>query len=317
MKFPKGKPILESTRLEFINLDNVLSASKRERAHRISGYISIIYPDVVELIFLKQGESFNAARISQKERKIIPISEVIEKANKNATSGIISEYVTDEILLSLMITSITTDPVKANVDFSRLQPKIFIDKLKTTGFNGFIWVKSGVDESFVHFHEGNITGCYVAGSAEKLTGDKVISFISKPHLNISIFDHIEDTVITQATPAQVSMFCKIFSLLLKGYAQPMGNVLVLRAFMSSKSIVQKEFPFIEQFIIESDLSINGKMVVEPKLFAQGMARWFDLIHESFSTFLGKESTVIAKKVLNDYRYALKSIYFFDYTKIKI
>ena len=97
----------------------------------------------------------------------------------------------------------------------------------------------------------------------------------------------------------------------------MGNVLVLRAFMSSKSIVQKEFPFIEQFIIESDLSINGKMVVEPKLFAQGMARWFDLIHESFSTFLGKESTVIAKKVLNDYRYALKSIYFFDYTKIKI
>lgn len=317
MKFPRGKLLLENTQLEFINLENVLSASKRERAHRISGYISIVYHDVVELIFLRQGESFNAARVSQKERKIVSISEVVEKAKKSTVSGFISEYATDEILLNLIIASITHKPIKANVSFSTLQPKIFIDKLKTTGFNGFIWIKSGIGESFIHFHEGNITGCYVAGSAKKLTGDEIISFISKPNLDISIFDRVEDTTITQATPAQVNMFCNIFSLLLKSYAHPIGDVLVLRTFISSKSTVQKEFPFIEQFVIESDRSITGTMVVEPRLFAQGMARWFDLIHESFSTFLGKESTVIAKKVLNDYRFALKSLHFFDYTKLKV
>ena len=150
-----------------------------------------------------------------------------------------------------------------------------------------------------------------------MTGDEIISFISKPNLDISIFDRVEDTTITQATPAQVNMFCNIFSSLLKSYAHPIGDVLVLRTFISSKSTVQKEFPFIEQFVIETDRSITGTMVVEPRLFAQGMARWFDLIHESFSTFLGKESTVIAKKVLNDYRFALKSLHFFDYTKLKV
>ncbi|OGC38790.1 hypothetical protein A2Y85_07990 [candidate division WOR-3 bacterium RBG_13_43_14] len=316
MKFPKGRPLLENTRLEFINLDNVLSAAKRERAHKISGYISIIYPEVVELIFLKQGEPFNAARISPKERKIIPISEVIEKA-KSATSGILSEYATDEILINLIISSIMIQPIKANVDFSRLQPKIFIDKLKSTQFNGFIWVKAGVDESFIHFEQGQITGSFMAGTAKKMEDNDIIAFLMKPNLKISIFDHIEDTSLIQATPAQVDMFCKIFTSLLKSYAQPIGDGLVLKTFLISKSTVQKEFPFVEEFKIESDLKLAGKIVVEPKLFAQGMARWFDLLYESFSTFLGKESEIIAKKVLNDYRFALKSLNFFDYTKLKI
>ncbi len=316
MKLPKGRALLENTRLEFINLDNVLSASKRKRAHKISGYISIIYPDSVELIFLKQGEAFNAARINRTERKIVPISDVVEKA-KDATSGMLSEYATDEMLINIIISTITVEPIKANVDFTRLQPKVFIDKLKTTKFSGFIWVKAGIEESFIYFEDGAIKACYVAGSAKKLEDEAIANFLLKPDIKISIFDRVEDSTITQATPAQVDMFCKIFSALLKGYSHPIGKTLVLKTFVRSKANVQKEFPFIDHFDIQSDLTITAKIVVEPKLFAQGMARWFDLIRESFSTFLGKESEAMAKKVLNDYRFALKSVGFFDYSKIKL
>jgi hypothetical protein len=87
--------------------------------------------------------------------------------------------------------------------------------------------------------------------------------------------------------------------------------------MMAKSTVQKEFPFIEQCKIAPDLSISGNFAVDPKILAQGMARWFDLIFESFSTLLGKESEVIAKKVIHDYRFALKSLDFFEYSKLKI
>lgn len=317
MKFPKGRPILENTRLEFINLDNVLSASKRERAHRISGYISIIYPDAEELIFLKQGEPYNAARVSQKERKIVPISEVIEKAQK-ATSGILSEYATDETLLALMIASINLDPLKANVDISRIQPKIFIDKLKTTGFEGFIWVRTGLEESFIHFQKGEIAACYLAGSAEKTQDvNAVVNHLMRSETVISIYDRLEAPSSTQATPAQVEMFCKILTSLFKGYAQPIGAAMVLKAVMIAKATAQKEFAFIDEFKIASDLTISGKAIIEPKQLARGMARWFDLILESFSTLLGKESEAIAKRVLNDYRFALKSLSFFDYTKLKI
>ena len=308
--------MLENTRLEFINLDNVLSASKRERAHKISGYIAIIYPDSIEYIFLKTGEPFNAARATRKERKIVPISEVVEKASK-ATSGILSEYATDELLINLIISSIVLEPIKANVDLTRLQPKIFIDKLKSTKFSGFIWVRKGLEESFIHFCDGEITACYVAGSSKKLKDNEIVNFLMQPEIKISIFDQIEDTTITQATPAQVDMFCKIFTALLKSYTHPIGEALVLKTFLIAKDTAQKEFPFIEQFDVKNDLTLHGKVVVEPKLFAQGMARWFDLLYESFSTFLGKESEVIAKKALSDYRFALKSLNFFDYTKLKL
>ncbi len=316
MKFPKGRPILENTRLEFINFDNVLSASKRERAHRISGYISIIYPDVQELIFLKEGEPFNAARISMRKREIVSISEVVEKA-KNATSGILSEYATDEALLKMIIASITKKPIKTNIDLSRLQPRIFIDKLKNTKFDGFIWAVSGVEESFINFEQGEITGCYVAGSSKKIPEKEIIPFLMRPNLTISIFDRDEEIEADQATPAQVEMFCKIFTNLLKNYAHPLGKNLVLRTAVSARATAKKEFPFIENLTINSELNVKGKVIVEPMTFARGMARWFDIIYESVATFLGKESETIAKKSLNDYRFALKALKFFDYTKLKI
>ena len=316
MRLPRGRSIIENTRLEFINLSKVLTASKRERAHRISGYISINYHNAVELIFLNQGEPFNAARITQDSRMIVPINEIVEKA-KRAISGSLSEYETDEILLKLIISSITLTPLKSQVDLSRIQPKIFIEKLKNTRFNGFIWMRSGFDESFVYFDNGVIPGCYIAGRVEKGSEEDVYTILTKPETKVAVFDRVEKAIAEQATPAQVEMFCKIFGSLLKSYAHPLGQSLVLRTATSSKNTAQKEFPFIEKFRIESDLSFCGEVVVEPKLFAQGMARMFDLIHESFSTFLGKESEVIARKILTDYRYALKSLQFFDYTKLKI
>jgi hypothetical protein len=316
MVFPRGKPILENTRLEFINIDKLLSASKRERAHRISGYISIIYHDMVELILLKEGEPFNAIRIGPNVREIVPINEVVEKA-KRSNHGILAEYAVDETLLNLIISSVILKPMKADIDLSRVQPKIFLDKLKTTKFNGFILVRSGVGESFIYFNNGEIAGCYVTGSSKQLEGDAVLAFLSSPKIKISVFDHIEEIAAKQATPAQFDMFRKIFSSLLQGYAHPLGQTLVLKTVMMAKATVQKEFPFIEQCKIGSDLTITGNFAVDPKILAQGMARWFDLIVESFSTLLGKESEAIAKKVVHDYRFALKSLDFFEYSKLKI
>jgi hypothetical protein len=204
------------------------------------------------------------------------------------------------------------------VDVSRLQPKVLVDKLKSTKFEGFIWIKSGLEESFIAFLEGDMAGCFVAGSTEKTADDKIVSLVlSKPNTTISIFDRIEIGAPTQATPAQVEMFCKIFSALLRAYALPLGQTIVLKTVMIAKSTAQKEFPFIEEFKIDSDLNVTAIVIIEPKAMARGLARWFDLIFESFSTLLGKESGVIAKKVLNDYRFALMSLNFFDYTKLKI
>ncbi len=315
MKFPKGTPILENMQLDFINLDKLITAAKRERAHRISGYISIIYHDSVELIFLKDGEPFNAARIGRNVREIAPIKEIIDHA-KNASYGILAEYATEEKLLNLIISSIILRPLSAEINLARVQPKLFLERLKLTKFNGFVLVRSGLNESFIYFDNGDVAGCYVAGTSKKLQGEEIVQFLSMPNLKIAIYDHVEVAATTQASPAQCDMFCKIFSALLKNYSHPMGQSLVVRTVTMAKTTAQKEFPFIEQYSVESDLVVSGKVVVDPQVLVKGMARWFDLIVESFSTLLGKESEVIAKKTIHDYRFALKSLGFFDHTKIK-
>ncbi|HAV92891.1 TPA: hypothetical protein DCW38_06905, partial [candidate division WOR-3 bacterium] len=68
MRFPRGRAILENTNIDFINFDNIMNAGKRERSHKIHGYISIIYPQEVDFIFLSLGEPINAARFRSAER---------------------------------------------------------------------------------------------------------------------------------------------------------------------------------------------------------------------------------------------------------
>ncbi len=317
MKLPKGKAILDNAQLQFINFDNLLHAGKRERAHRISGYISIIYPDSIDLIFLNQGEPFNAARVKQNERSLISIKEVVEKAKK-ADTGIISSYAVDIQLLEMIIASISQKPVKVDIDLTKIQPKILFSRLKQSGFNGFLWVRDKLEESFIKFENGKVIGCYLSGQTHcEEDESKIIKFLSKPDLKIAVFDKTQITSIAQATPSQLEMFIKVFTTLHREFSKTLGSALVLRTTMIAKETAQKEYAFLKNFKINSDLSISGEAMVAPEMLIKGFARWLDLIYESFSTFLGKDATRIVLEAIKDYRFALKAARFFEFTKWKI
>lgn len=317
MKLPKGKAILDNAQLQFVNFENVLHAGKRERAHKISGYISIIYPDSVDLIFLNQGEPFNAARITQNERALVGIKEVVDRARK-ADSGIISSYAVDPALLDMILATLTQKPIKANIDTARIEPKTLLDRLGHTKFNGFLWVRLNVDESFIRFEEGNMVGCYLGGRAGNLDDEeKILEFLAHPHLKISVFDKMPQVAVSQATPSQLEMFIKVFTALHKEFGKALGAALVLRTSMIAKETSQREHSFLANFKINSDLSVVGEALVEPLVLIKGFARWLDLIYESFSTFLGKDATKIVQEAIKDYRFALKAAKFFEHTKWKL
>jgi hypothetical protein len=39
MRLPKGRPVLQNAKLEYVHFDNILADSKKERASKISGYL--------------------------------------------------------------------------------------------------------------------------------------------------------------------------------------------------------------------------------------------------------------------------------------
>src|SRR5512137_3076069 len=109
MRFPKGKSSLQNAKLEFVHLDNILADNKKERASKISGYIEIIYPDLVDFLYLKKGEPVNAGRFSRAERKQVPISDVIDRAKKS-TTGTVSIYETPDELIDMIMATFTVEP---------------------------------------------------------------------------------------------------------------------------------------------------------------------------------------------------------------
>jgi hypothetical protein len=170
----------------------------------------------------------------------------------------------------------------------------------------------------VKFEEGALVGCFLGGRVgHDPDEERLLELMNTPHVKISVFDHVPKSAVSQATPSQLDMFIKVFTTIHKEFGRTLGTALVMRTSTIAKETTQKEFPFLSNFKINSDLSIGGEALIEPDLLIKGFARWLDLIYESFSTFLGKDATRIVQEAIKDYRFALKAAKFFEHTKWKI
>jgi len=316
MRLPKGVPLLESTKLEFLNFDNVLHAGKRDRKHRVWGYISIIYSDSMDLLFLKNGDPFNAARLTPKSRRIMPIKDVIKRA-KETKLGIVSVYAVDEDLIRMILATISSKPIKSDIDGDKIKMNLLIRKLKERSFNGFLHTKRGVEESFIRFQGGTVTGAYIGGSQDKLRDETRISelFSTIPGLKINIYEQKKSE--EQAPPAMTEMFFTIFSNIFQELGKALGDPLVVKTAIKGRASIQKDFPFLGEVKINPDLSVSGEVMVTTEELVSGFAQWLNILIETFTTFLGEEAVNIAKQAISDYRFALKSAGFFKISKITI
>src|SRR6185436_3303792 len=77
-RFPHDVAYLPRTKLSYVNLPGILTDGKRDRAGRVSGYVSIQLGERCFLVFLRGGEAFNAARLSRDGRGPVALSDVVQ-----------------------------------------------------------------------------------------------------------------------------------------------------------------------------------------------------------------------------------------------
>ncbi|HIE06387.1 MAG TPA: hypothetical protein EYP58_06255 [bacterium (Candidatus Stahlbacteria)] len=315
MKLPKGVSLLEGTKLEFLNFDNVLHAGKHDRKHRVWGYISIIYSDSLDLLFLKNGEPFNAARLTPKARKIVPINDIIKRA-KETKLGIVSVYSVDEELIKMIIATIASKPIKNALKADKIKVGLLFKKLAEKKFNGFLHLKRGLEESFIYYSHGNLKGAYIAGNHDKIRDQNRIAelFSSIPNITIDIYER-ESSEEEQAPPAMVEMFYTIFTKIFQGLGKALGESLVIKTAIKGRASIQKSFPFMKNVKINPDLSVSGEIMASSDQLIKAFGNWLNNLVETFTTFLGDETTKIVKDAISDYRFVLKSSGFFKITKI--
>lgn len=317
MKFPKGKPILENVKIHFVNFDNIINQAKKAREGRLNGYIQIIYPQEVDLLFFKQGNPINAGRYNRNGFSLVSIKDVVERA-KSSEIGIVNIYDIPDELLFMMIVSLKEKPLFSGKPVQSIDKRKLIEKLKQINFGGFLVLIKGVEYYFVKFGRGEPVRMYLAGKhGANITGDLLLKFLEKEseHIIISAYEGI--TQVEQAQPALISLYIKFLNNLVKSFSNIVGKSIVNKTLLASYDIARNKYNLLNHFTIGDDLLVReANVVTTTDEVTAAFASWIDKFVDSIFVVLGRETDQVVYECIKDYRFALKSAGFFEKSKLK-
>jgi len=319
MRFPKGKANLQNAKLEFVHLDNILADNKKERASKISGYIEIIYPDLVDFMYLKKGEPVNAGRFSRTERKQVAISDVIERAKKS-TVGTVSIYETPDELIDMIMATFSVEPKFKNLDLTSVEPDKLFEKLSSVKFDGFVEVKRGVDISYIRFKEGIPSAGYFTWKVESMQLDVLKAALKAAATapGAVVCDGYDKLPVMaeQASPAQISLFVNALNKVVTEMRNAAGPTVVTKTLASSKDSATIHYPFLKDFNVGDVIAEQEKVLATAEEVGRAFAEWMDIFVDSFRMVLGRQLDAIVQNALKDSRFALKSSSFGRHSKLK-
>lgn len=320
MRFPRGRILLENTNIEFINFDNILNAGKRERSHRIHGYISLLYPSDVDMIFLSLGEPINAARFTQNARTLISINEVIKRV-KESSIGIINIYEVPEELVLLMVSTFTLTPILKDKDHTQISVEKMIGQIAVDKFSGFLEIKKGNEFFYSLFEKGIPTRGYFGDKINvSITPSILIQLLkstSKDGFNVtfSLYDKLPERI-EQATPATVQLLLKSVNNLIKEFAASYGPTFAKKGALIAKSHIDEDYKFMSEITING-IELSGDVFASKDEFIKAMAEFTNRFLKTYDVICNdKIKENIFKIALKDFRFALKSQGFFNYTIFK-
>ncbi len=317
MKFPKGIPIIENVKIQFVNFDNILNQAKKAREGRLNGYLQIIYPQEVDVLFFENGNAINAGRFNRSGFSEIPIKDLVDRAKKSEV-GIVNIYDIPDELVYMMIVTIREKPMIASKPFKDVDADKLLSKLQEINFNGFILLVKDFEYFYIKFENGLPVRIYTPGKIEvgKLTPELIKKFFEKltPDFKISIYKG--ETHIKQADPALVSLYVKFLNSLISSFGEIIGISIVRKTILSSFELMKTQYSFLSGFEIDENTVIKeGNVAVTEDELTTAMASLIDKFVDAIFVVLGRQTDEVIYKCIKDYRFALKSAGFFEKSKL--
>ncbi len=320
MRLPRGRPLLENTNIDFINFDNILNAGKRERSHKIHGYISIIYPQEVDMIFLALGEPVSALRFKGHSKEQLAITEAIEKVKK-ADVGIINIYEIPEELVLIINTTLHSKPVFGFKSAAEASPEKLIAKLGVEKINGFLEIKKGPELFFAIIENGIPQRGYFADKLNVKISPSVLVTVLKAVANdgtpviFSLYNEMPKKI-EQVTPALNQLFLKSINAVIVEFASSYGPTFAKKGLRLAKSHIDDEFEFMHGYSFES-LEFVGDSIAPKEEFVKAFAEFVNRFLRTYDGICPDDTKKrLFRNALKDFRFALKSANFFNYTIFK-
>ncbi|HYH79012.1 MAG TPA: hypothetical protein VEX86_04425, partial [Longimicrobium sp.] len=176
-QFPHDAAYLPRTKLSYVNLPGILSDGKRDRAGRVSGYVSIQLGERCYLVFLRSGEPFNAARIQPGSRAAVALSEVIRVVgteSERGEGGQIGYFGASEGQLQAMLATLLNPPAVFDPPIDTGRPDRLFPHLRDRHFSGVLELAHDGRCHYLGFEDGAYrAGWFTDRDASVAVGDFV------------------------------------------------------------------------------------------------------------------------------------------------
>ncbi len=315
MGFPKGNLLLKNAGIQYVNFDNILNQAKKARDGHLTGYVEIKYPESLEYIFFKDGNTISAALRKENIYEEHPIEEITKKA-KNAPSGTVNIHQIDNNLLHMILSIFKEKPLFANKRVEEINMEFLFKKLGELNFKGFLALQKGERYSFVMFHEGKPDLIYPTNkNRQRINLSALIELLHKEKGMLVSMYRGKDLE-KQANPALIELYLKFLNAMVKSFTEVVGSSILRKTFLPSHENAMKSSELLQNFKIEEDLTIRyTPFIATDKEITKGFALWIDQFSDAIFVVLGRKTDEIIHNCIKDYRFALKSARFFEHSKL--
>ena len=208
VRLPYARVLLPRTRLAYVHLRNLLTDAKRDRAARVSGYVTVWLPDEVVTLYLQRGEVVNATTWDGKTSTVLPIATAIAKVPPEPEYGEICFHEAEDEQLSCMFAAQTAPPDGWPAELRVSDPNALFPYLMATTFDGVVEIRSDGSLNYLVFVNGNLERAYLVPSDGASLLERIAQlFAGQPRVEVSIRRwQSVPPLRTQASPALIQAY---------------------------------------------------------------------------------------------------------------
>ncbi|HET6764875.1 MAG TPA: hypothetical protein VFH27_14420 [Longimicrobiaceae bacterium] len=316
-RFPHEAAYLPRTRLSYINLPGILSDGKRERAARVSGYVAIQLGERCYLIFLRNGEAFNAARIDPGSRGPVALSEVLRivgTESERGENGQIGYFGAGEDQLQAMLATVVSPQVLWEEPLDPAKPDHFFPRLREKRFSGVLELSDGTGKHhYLCFQAG---GFQCGWFSEREPSVAVPDFLrSLFHadargMHASLYTALTELPV-QAGPGFVDLYRRIVGGVMRDVANSIGREAAIGLMRRGQAVAALQHPVAAAFDLTDEGRVSGDPVASPEVLTESVAAWLTEALISASDHYGIDPGAVVERAARDSRFVLQEHGFFS------
>jgi len=313
-RFPYEVAYLPQTKLAYVNLPGLLNDGKRDRTARVPGFVSVHLGERCYLIFLRDGEPFQAARLEPAARAQVALAEVLRIAgteSERGEGGQIAYYGAPEGQLRAMLATFLHPPASRD-GADRTRPDHLFPALRERRFSGVVELRRGPAHQYLVFDDGTYrTGYFCERDGAMPLGEFLRSLFTAQGapLRVELYPGL-DELPEQAGPGLVDLYRRMVGGVLRELSGPMGRETAMELLRRAQREVRVREPVVEAFDLTDDGRVRGDPVATPRILTAAAAAWLTEALIAASEHHALDPAEVLSRVAYDSRFVLEEQGFF-------